>query len=111
MQGSYARGGPARAHRQYLFIYTAGQYKRIARIVFCRKWARARILHKGFQAAVGQLVLISDVCVFTPRANASIFPGSTPSAGPHESLIWQPGLCWMDPNIIAQEVGPCEDFA
>src|ERR1700704_2254128 len=98
MRGSYARGGPARAHRQYLFIYTAGQYERIARIVFCRKWACARILHKGFQAAVGQLVLISDVCVFTPRANASIFPSSTPSAGPPKSLIRQPGLCWMDPN-------------
>jgi len=98
MRGSYARGGPAQAHQQYLFIYTAGQYKRIAPIVFCRKWAHARILHKGFQAAVGQLVLISNVCVVTPQANASIFPGSTPSAGPHKSLI-------------RQEVGPCKDFA
>jgi len=88
-----------------------GQCEHIAQILLCRKWARARILHKGFQAAMGQLELISDVCVFTLQANVSIFPSSTPSAGPHKSLIWQPGLCWMDPNIIAQEVGPCKDFA
>jgi len=72
-------------------------------ILLHRKWAHARILHRGFQAAVSQLKLISNIHAFTPQANASIFLSSTPSAGPHKSLIGQPVVCWMGQcEVIAQ---------
>jgi len=72
-----------------------GQCELIARILWCKKWAHARTLHKGLQTAVGQLELISNTHAFNPWANLIIFPGSGPAAGPCESLVWQPILCWM----------------
>jgi len=67
----------------------------IARILLCRKWAHARTLHKGFQTAVGQLELISNIRAFNPWANSVILPGSGPAAGPRKSLLRQPVACWM----------------
>jgi len=46
------------------------------RVLYGRKWAPVSILHKGFQAAVGQLELISDIRTFTLQANVSIFRAS-----------------------------------
>jgi len=45
------------------------------------KWAHGKFLHTGFQASVGQLELISDICVFTLQANARIFLSSSAAAG------------------------------
>jgi len=66
-----------------------------ARILCHRKWAHLRTLHKGFQTAVGQLKLISNIRAFNPWANSVILPGSSPTAGPCKSLVWQPIACWM----------------
>jgi len=52
-------------------------------------------LRKGFQTAVGQLELISNICAFNPWANLIMFSGSTPTAGPHESFMRQSFVCWM----------------
>ena len=79
-----------------------GQCKVIAWILWCRKWAHARVLYKGFQATVGQLELISDIRAFTLWANASISLSSTPATGPRESLVQQPVAFWM---------GQCEAIA
>ena len=103
-----------------------GQLEFISNIFSFTPWANVSTLPKYYCAGSGP---VQGFCIRAFRllwANSSssamsaylhcgpmraFFPGSTPSAGPHESLIWQPGLCWMDPNIIAQEVGPCKDFA
>ena len=42
-------------------------------ILLCRKWAPARILHKGFQAAVSQLKLISNIRAFTTQGQCKHF--------------------------------------
>jgi len=81
-------------------MYTAGQCELIAQILLHRKWAYARILQKGFQAAVGQLKLICNICAFTLRANASIFHSSTPTAGLCKSLIQQPHFLLDGPQIL-----------
>jgi len=73
-----------------------GQCKLISQIFWCRKWAHARTLHKGFQTAMGQLKLISNIRTFNPCGPIQfIFPGSGPTAGPHKSLVQQPIACWI----------------
>jgi len=99
-RGFCIRGGPTQAYQQYRCMYTTGQCELIAQILLHRKWAHVRILQKGFQAAVGQLELICDIYTFTPWANASIFHGSTPAAGLHESLIRQPHFLLDGPQIL-----------
>jgi len=49
---------------------------------------------------VGQLKLICNICMFILWANASIFHGSTPAAGPCESLILQPYFLLDGPQIL-----------
>ena len=95
LPGSGPTAGPHKSLMQQPIACWMGQCELIAQILWCRKWAHARTLHKGFQTAVGQLELISSICAFNPWANLVIFPGSGPAAGPHESLVWQPVLCWM----------------
>ena len=103
---AYLHRGPMRA-----FFPAALPLLAHTRVSYGRKWAPARILHKGFQAAVGQLELISDIRAFTPRANVSIFPGSTPSAGPRESLIGQPVVCWMGQCEVVAWILWCKEWA
>ena len=83
--------GPRKSIMQQPVAFWMVQCELIARIFWSRKWAHMRIFRSGFQAAVGQFELISDICSFTPWANASMFP----AAGPCESVIWQPVACWM----------------
>jgi len=88
-----------------------GQCELIARILWCRKWAHSRTLHKGFQTAVGQLELISDIRTFNPWANSIILPCSTSAAGPHESLMRQPILCWMGQCALIARILWCRKWA
>jgi len=92
---STSTAGPCESLVQQPILCWMGQCKLIAQILWCRKWAHARTFHKGFQTAVGQLKLVSNIHAFNPWANLIIFPCSTPTAGPHKSLVWQPILCWM----------------
>jgi len=93
--GSGPAVGPHESLMRQPILCWMGQCKLIAQILWCRKWAHLRTLHKGFQTAVGQLELISNICAFNPWANSIIFPSSTPAAGPHESLVQQPIAFWM----------------
>jgi len=85
--------GPYESLVQWEAVCWMGPCELIAQILWCRKWAYARILYNRFQATVGQFELISDIRSFIPWANASIFLRSTPAAGPCESLIQQPVVC------------------
>jgi len=97
-------------------------------ILLCRKWAPARILHKGFQAAVSQLELISDIaavsqlelisdiCAFTTRGQCEHFSQQHSHCRPTRES-YMAASCMLDGpmqgncmDTIVQEVGPCKDL-
>ena len=84
--GSTPAAAPRESLVRQLVAFWVGQHELIARILWQRKRAHARILHQVLQAAVGQFKFIGNTHALNPWANLIAFPGSTPAAGPCKSL-------------------------
>jgi len=105
--GSTPAAGPRESLVRQSFACWMGQCELIALIFWPRKWAHAKIMHEGFQTAVGELELINDIRAFTPQSNARPMREFHAAA----RFVLDGPMRVHCPNILAQEVGPCEDFA
>ena len=104
--------GPCESFMHQPVLCWMGQCEFIAPIFWRRKWAHARILHNGFQAAVGQIELISNILHShrePMQGNCQNIVGQ--EVGPCESFVRQPVLCWMGQCKLISQIFWCRKWA